>query len=82
MDHSDRRIGGNRLEYRVGDRVVAARGDWPYAGRVNFPIERLNFLDLLFEIVPMRQTYVAQVGDPAEFVRIHAQCEIETPHEA
>ena len=62
--------------------MIAARADRPNTGRVNLAIERLNFFDLLFEIVSMRKAHVAQVGYPAKLVRIHAQREIEAAHEA
>ena len=82
VNHSNGCVGGNRFEYWVCDRVVAARADRPHAGSVNFAIEGFDLLDLFFEVVPMRQAHVAEICDPAELVRIHSQCEIETPHEA
>ena len=82
VHHTDGRIGGNRLEYGVGNRMVAARADRQHAGRVNFAVERRNLLDLFFQIVAVRQAHIAQIGDPTKLVRIDPQREIEGAHEA
>src|SRR4029077_6457090 len=37
---------------------------------------------LPFQVVPMRQAYVAEIGNSAQLVRIDAQTEVKCPHEA
>ena len=62
--------------------MVTAGADREHAGRVHLAIVLRNFFDLLFQVVAMRQAHVAEIGNPAEFVRIDAQGQIKTPHQA
>src|SRR5690606_29295551 len=70
MDHADRPVLRDRLEDRIGDRMIAARGQRCRAGRMNALIKTLDVENGLLELEYVRELHVAYVGDLAERVRI------------
>src|SRR6202171_6616441 len=82
MHHADRRRGSNCPEYGVGNGVITAGADRYYARCLDLPIEGLDIVVLLFQVVPMRKAYITEIGNSAQLVRIDAQTEVKCPHEA
>src|SRR6202171_606555 len=82
MHHANRRRGSNRPEYGGGNGVITAGADRYYARCLDLPIESLDIVVLLFQVVPMRKAYITEIGNSAQLVRIDAQTEVKCPHEA
>src|SRR5258708_6105948 len=58
VHHADGRIGGDRPEYRVGDGMIAPRAHGDDSGGLDLAVEGLDLLDLLLEVVTMREAHI------------------------
>ncbi len=70
VHHPDGLIRRDAFEDRIGDRMIAAGGNRLDAGRMDFTVELLDIVVLLLEIEAVRERHIAQVRDPAQFIRI------------
>ena len=82
VHHADRAIGGDRLENRERNRVIPARGDRDDFRLMQQPIIVGDLGSLCLEVVAVRQADIAEVGNAAQLVRVHAQAQIERAHQA
>src|SRR5205085_3551926 len=82
VHHANRRPGGNGLEYGIGNGVIPAGADRYDVRCLDLAIEGLDILVLPFQVVPVREVHVTEIGDPAQVVRVDAQAQGERPHEA
>jgi hypothetical protein len=82
VDHADGALGGDRLEDRQGDRMVAPGAQGRYASGVEVAVEVGNVVEGALQVVDARKRHVAQVRDGAELVRVDPAHVMDRPHQA